>query len=310
MKLHVELTNRCTLKCPGCPRTQWQQLLRRPIEKNDLDMHDLYTFLDCPGGRAVDQFVLCGDYGDPIYYPGLFDFLKLFRDTKRYVIVTNGSHKNEKFWTELSGILGSQDLIMFSIDGLEDTNHLYRINSEWNDIMLGLDIMSNSACQVTWKTIIFNHNYQQLDRIKQLAYDKGCNFTAEKTHRFGNNDLRPPEQFVENNHVYNDAFAHDHSIEIVPSCMSEKTVSCDGYLYPCDWIRNPRTFYKSQLWKHREKWLDNLNIRQSNFDQAMTVVQDWTNWVRESSLNHSAEVPTLCRMKCRRDCGQNRYVDV
>jgi MoaA/NifB/PqqE/SkfB family radical SAM enzyme len=308
--LHIELTNRCVLGCPACPRTQWEEILKRPVEKTDLDYHDLAKFLDCEQGKKINSFLLCGDYGDTIYYPHLFDFLQYFRDNKSYHIHTNGSYRNKDFWLKLADTLTDQDTITFSIDGLEDTNHVYRINSNWNSIMLGLDIMSASKTKVIWKTIIFQHNYKQLAEIKKIALDKGCKFTAEKAHRFGNTDFEPPSEFVESNHVYQEIFNHDHSIEIHPSCTKEKTVSCDGYLYPCDWIRNPRTLYKSQLWKQKDNWLSKLNIKHTNYDEASTVVESWANWVRESSLAHSPLVDVLCRMKCRNGCQQNRYIEV
>ena len=69
MNLHLELTNRCVLECPACPRTQWRDLLKRPIEKKDLDFRELDRFLDCDQGKQITDFTLCGDYGDAIYYP-------------------------------------------------------------------------------------------------------------------------------------------------------------------------------------------------------------------------------------------------
>ena len=39
--LHVETTTRCTLKCPACPRTVWQDLIKQPIKKTDINLDDL-----------------------------------------------------------------------------------------------------------------------------------------------------------------------------------------------------------------------------------------------------------------------------
>lgn len=310
MNLHLELTNRCVLRCPACPRTQWHDLLKKPVPRNDLDFHDLHRFLDCSTGKKVDKFLLCGDYGDAIYYPKLFDFLNWFRSTKKYWIHTNGSHQPERFWHQLSELLTKDDHITFAIDGLAATNSIYRINSNWNSIMRAVDIMTNGSAKVHWKTIVFGYNYTDLEKIKQLALDKGCTFTAEKTHRYGNDSLIPPADFVEQNHVYQDQFSHDHTIEIEPSCLDTKTVGCDGILYPCDWIRNPRTFYKSLLWRQKDRWLSKLNIRDTDLDAALLVVQDWANHVRESSLKQLDTVDVLCRMKCRKGCKQIKTLEI
>ena len=79
--LHIETTNRCTLKCPACPRTVWHNLIKRPVPKADLNLDHLKSFLDCESMKEIDQFLLCGDYGDTIYYPRLFEMIKMFTDT-------------------------------------------------------------------------------------------------------------------------------------------------------------------------------------------------------------------------------------
>jgi MoaA/NifB/PqqE/SkfB family radical SAM enzyme len=308
--LHLELTNRCTLECPGCPRTQWRDLVKKPVEKMDLDINSLEKFLDCPGGQAIQEFLICGDYGDAIYYPALFDFLKKFRNNKTYVIYTNGSWRDNKFWTQLSEILTAQDTVIFSIDGLENTNHIYRRNSDWKSIMVGVDIMAKSSATLRWKTIIFNYNINQLPEIKKFAEDKGAIFTAEKTHRFGDNSLVPDDVMVETNYLFKPEYLTDDTLEIVPKCQQERTVTCDGYLFPCDWIRNPRTLYKSQLWKQKNRWIDKLKIADTDFDTAMGIVKDWSQFVRQSSIDHNPNVDILCKMKCRAGCDQDRYVEV
>lgn len=308
MNLHIETTNRCVLECPGCPRTQWRDLVKRPVDKSDLDAQALERFLDCDGGRLITDFTLCGDYGDVIYYPALFEFLQRFRSSRRFHLHTNGSHQRPEFWHRLREILTESDTVTFAVDGLEDTNAQYRVRSDWHSIMQAIGIMSGGRAPLTWKTIVFAHNYQQLAEIKQRARALGCQFRAEKTHRFGRDDLRPPAHLVEDNHEYQSWFDSNHAMEIEPSCVQERTVGCDGILYPCDWIRHPRTLYKSQLWHQR--WLDRLRINDINYDQAMDIVQQWADWVRGSSLAHSPQVDVLCRMKCRQGCRQDRRIEI
>ena len=63
----------------------------------------------------------------------------------------------------------------FSIDGLEDTNPIYRVNSKWNTIMDGASTLINELdkqqkqTQVSWRFIIFEHNYHQIVDIYKLA---------------------------------------------------------------------------------------------------------------------------------------------
>ena len=55
--LHIETTNRCTLKCPACPRTVWHNLIKRPVPKADLNLDHLKSFLDCESMKEIDQFL-------------------------------------------------------------------------------------------------------------------------------------------------------------------------------------------------------------------------------------------------------------
>jgi MoaA/NifB/PqqE/SkfB family radical SAM enzyme len=309
--LHIETTTRCTLACPACPRTTWHNILKKPVSKEDLDVDLLEKFLDCPGGKKLDKFILSGDYGDSIYYPDLIKLLQRFRDRVSFTIVTNGSRQTEKFWHTLAEVLTEKDTICFSIDGLEDTNHLYRINSDWSSIMKGVDIMVKSRAQVHWKTIVFKFNYDNLSAIKSFALAKGTTWHAEKTHRHGNTELEPPLEYIENNHVFQKEFVTNHGFEIEPRCEKDaKVITASGYLHPCDWIRNPQTFYKSQLWKQKDRWLEKVNLKNSTYDQAIMVIQDWENYVRQNSLQESDKVDILCKMLCRKGCVANNKVEI
>ena len=308
--LHIELTNRCTLACPACPRTTWQQLTKQPVEKSDLDIDLFEQFMDCDGGKKITKFVLCGDYGDCIYYPHLLEFIKRFRSSKTFNIHTNGSYKNQTFWTQLSELLTPEDSVIFGIDGLEATNHLYRRNSDWTSIMLGVDTIAKSSAKLLWQTIVFKFNHDSLPEIKQFAESRGASFYAIKTHRYGDNSLVPPDNFVHTDHVFKQEYHYDRSIIVEPRCEHEKAVTCEGKLFPCDWIRNPQTFYKSQLWKQKSRWIDKVDIKNNTYDQAVAVVKDWANYVRENSLTGSDNVDVLCRMKCRQGCNHNNTMEI
>merc|ERR1711965_434072 len=118
-------TNRCTLKCPACPRTVWQNLIKQPIKRADINLDDLKNFIDCKSGEDFERMTLCGDYGDTIYFPELFRMIKMFRH-KKFQIDTNGSYKTKAWWTELNSLLTEDDIVIFGIDGLGIENTKYR----------------------------------------------------------------------------------------------------------------------------------------------------------------------------------------
>ena len=295
--LQIETTTRCTLRCPACSRTIFAERLKRPVPHHDVDPDLVYRFLDCDQGHAVKTLVLCGDYGDSIYYPRLFEFLELFKPHKQISITTNGSYQTEQFWHELAGRLDSQDEMRFSIDGLEDTNHLYRVNSDWKSIMRGLDIMVAAGVQVVWDLNIFSFNYDRLAEIKQFAENRGARFVAKKTSRFLRADLEPPTQYIATDELYRPEYSqNDQAIEIEPDCrnVTRNTICSENYFWPCGFIRAPLTFYKSKLWQDKQSW----SIKGTTLTQLRkTVLKQWIAEIE----NNPAGADTICKMKCKRN---------
>jgi hypothetical protein len=49
---------------------------------------------------------------------------------------TNGGLRTKFWWQELANIMkGELDYAVFSIDGLADTNHIYRVDVNWDNVM-------------------------------------------------------------------------------------------------------------------------------------------------------------------------------
>jgi MoaA/NifB/PqqE/SkfB family radical SAM enzyme len=288
--MHIEPTSRCTLACPACPRTIIVEKFGS-FPKQDLNLKNLVNFLDCASGRALKNLCLEGNHGDPIYYPHLMEMIDTFRSNKIFTIVTNGSYQNEKFWSQLADRLTEKDLIIFSIDGLEHNNHLYRKNSNWESIMLGLKIMKQSKAQVGWKTLIFDYNYNEIDQIRDFAESQGVKFISQTTSRFGNDSLRPPENLVDKTREYSDDTQNINLLK--PQCQShaKEYISADGYYWPCCWVSSAFTLYKTQLWKDRQQW----STTGKTLDIMREHLADWTDQLQKNA--ETADV--VCKMMCK-----------
>lgn len=168
---HLELSSRCALACPKCPR----------VHLNSAD----FTFLDYE--RFENFFVesqregnlwklvhLCGNHGDPIYHPRLLDFIKLFKNHDVVVqLTTNGSHRSGSLWRDLIAMLTSRDSIIFSVDGLVDTLGLYRVGADWDSIYKAMKVVASSDVESVWKYIVFRHNEKQISKARTLATELG-----------------------------------------------------------------------------------------------------------------------------------------
>jgi len=92
---------------------------------------------------------------------------------------TNGGMRKPEFWAKM-GTLFSKKLrdhwswqITFSIDGLADTNHLYRRNVEWDKLVANAKAFIDAGGRAEWDYLIFKHNEHQIDEAKQLSKDMG-----------------------------------------------------------------------------------------------------------------------------------------
>ena len=141
-------------------------------------------------------------------------------------------------------------------------------------------------------------NYKKLDEIRKWAESKNMEWFSLITSRFGNKKIIPTKEFIKNEELYQESFEKNIPIEIIPRCLEACVVTCDGYFMPCDWIRNPLTFYRSELYLDKQKWIDNLEISKINLDVAYNVLNQWIKNVETKSKMGTAEV--LCKMKCRK----------
>ena len=84
--------------------------------------------------RQLKRVHSVGTYGDPIMNPevlDIYEWIRKLNPTCRLEMHSNGGARNQEFWRKC-GELGI--IVTFGIDGLEDTNHLYRRNVKWNKL--------------------------------------------------------------------------------------------------------------------------------------------------------------------------------
>lgn len=221
---HFEVSGKCTLKCPRCPRNDQDRV---PWFNKELDLDFFQRTLTTDLlSTKVKRITMCGDIGDPIYasqYIEIIDYIKRTNPKIHVYTITNGSHRSEKWWRQLAAVSNEYDTVNFSVDGYDDvSNNLYRINSDWDSIMAGMRIMAKeSSAFVYWATIVFAFNQDHLDHIKQLARDQGCD-GVQITHstKFGSkygeayggrsDPLEPRDEFISPTHRY-ERFFHDLS---------------------------------------------------------------------------------------------------
>lgn len=190
-EVHVEPTSKCQCLCPQCARAPYGKL-NRNLPLGHLPLSTLKRFFTPALCQNLTQVYFCGNFGDPNLYPDLHSALMYLREhgVKALKVFTNGTSNSPEWWTELAQILHRPtDQVVFSIDGLEDTNSRYRINANWQAILANVRAFISAGGQARWEFLIFEHNKHQVHEAIKLAADLGFKqFKLKKTKRFTQGD--------------------------------------------------------------------------------------------------------------------------
>lgn len=310
--VHIEISSKCVLKCPRCPRTELDlDSLNREITLAQFQKGFPPDVLDQIKGVAF-----CGHIGDPIYATEFLDIVKYIRDNSdtRIRIITNGSYRKERWWRNLGKLLDPHDHVTFSVDGWDqESNNLYRVNSDFNSIVLGIKTLrSSSQCRIAWSTIYFKFNEDRMADIEKVAKELGCDeFVAVKSSKFdgrylvnGIDPLKPKNTaqtlIYESRNV---DLSGRKSFLMIDStqrgahpwarCMrheKEVFIDVDGLVLPCPWFENGYQFHDF-IHDNRHR----LNIHNHTF----TEVLDSEIWNEFLALLNSENPPEVCKLKCK-----------
>ena len=131
---------------------------------------------------------MCGRLGDPPAARDCLAICEYLIDRDILVTIsTNGSLRTEKWWRELGNIFRRNgSFVEFHIDGLEDTNHLYRINTRYDKIINNARSYMETGAAAEWHFILFRHNEHQVEEALQRSRALGFrSFKLIDTIRFG-----------------------------------------------------------------------------------------------------------------------------
>jgi hypothetical protein len=178
-QLHIELTNACNAACPMCTRFHVNSPLIRPdLEIDQITIDKFKKYFPPEVIKRCDVILFCGVHGDPGMARDLYEICEYIDQVSPSTTVrmnTNGGMRKPEFWAKL-GALFAKKLndhwswqCTFSIDGLGDTNHLYRRNVEWDKLMANVNAFIGAGARAEWDYLIFKHNEHQIDEAKEMS---------------------------------------------------------------------------------------------------------------------------------------------
>ena len=282
--LQLDVTTVCQASCISCPRET--DLNFDKAIKHHLSINEILKSFSEDQIKQLDKMYLCGNYGEPAAGAYTQDILRYFRKINATITLgmhTNGGLQSVGWWHDLGRILNhSNDYCVFSIDGLEDTNHIYRKNVNWNNIIANAESYISAGGCAQWDMLVYKHNQHQVEDCEKLARKMGFTwFRAKVSKRPYLNGLEAPVGWqpsgnqigniecyaLENNSVYMDAYGN-----VNPCCWHGMTYTPNAIIKNFDEIK--------------ASW--NTDSPDSICQEACSVYKNKTNfksqWQREIQL--------------------------
>jgi len=274
--LQLEISSYCNAACPQCPRNinGGSTIPDLPLQNWSLTQfeHVIKQFKN----SALELIYFCGTYGDPMMNPHIVKMCELIRQlypSCKIGIHTNGGLQYKGVYRNLAKTI---DFCAFGIDGLEDTNHLYRRKVNWNKVIENAKEFIDNGGKAIWDFIVFEHNQHQVESARQLSLDLGfSNFNVKKTSRFLNHlheyvseidvqnnqdeieyTIRMPtdESFI--NPAYklikttNESYFKNAKISCNACRINEVYIGCEGLVFPCGWLHD--RMYGDKIKQHSD----------------------------------------------------------
>jgi sulfatase maturation enzyme AslB (radical SAM superfamily) len=286
---------------------------------------DALTSITAESTPNLKCVVFEGDKGDSAMNPNMYELITHFGFVKSIRMYTNGGVQKASWWEKLATIPNLE--IVWSIDGLEDTNHLYRVNVKYSKVMTNLKAFVAAGGRAVWKCILFKHNQHQIQNIKATAKDIGIPvlFRSCDTFRFNNkavwpvkidgvysHDLLPTtlsemdikqQADYENLHTYRNIVFLPKSRDLLcPWSKNHKMyINCQGHVVPCCMMHFDTThdyYGKTQLLNIVGGTFDNISLYHHSLADILNKSVFYSNSLEDSLKNKNTRLS-----QCDRSCG-------
>jgi MoaA/NifB/PqqE/SkfB family radical SAM enzyme len=233
---------------------------------NDWTVEDYKKIINEEVLKQVGHLYFCGNFGDPIINHDLLEMCEYTSGVNPDLLVrihTNGGARTTDWWRKLAKVLPENHAVIFGIDGLEDTHHLYRIGTKFETVIRNARAFIEAGGNAEWVFIKFKHNEHQIEEAESLAKRVGFSqFVVKNTNRFidgesfnvhdkeGNTiyKLNPPSdnviKFIDKKVVSKiDDWIKTSTIKC--KALDEKEIYIDAHkkVYPCCFLASSTYYY-------------------------------------------------------------------
>jgi MoaA/NifB/PqqE/SkfB family radical SAM enzyme len=187
--VQIEISNKCQASCPMCSRNVRGGLPNENLVEAEWTLEGFKRIFDEEVLGVVKKIIFCGCYGDPMMNNDFIEMVRYTRSINKDLFITintNGGARNNDWWAELARVLENKNhIVVFGIDGLEDTHHLYRIGTTYQRVVDHAKAFIDAGGSAEWQFILFKHNEHQIEEARARSKEVGfIKFTLIDTYRF------------------------------------------------------------------------------------------------------------------------------
>ena len=281
--LHIEPTDVCQAACPLCARETDPAFDKHT--QNHLTLTQIQKHFSDRVISNLDKMFMCGVYGDPAAGKHTREIYQYFRSVNPTITLgmnTNGALQNRSWWYDLGKLFSqSRDYVVFSIDGLADTNHIYRRNVDWVKLMNNIRGYISAGGSAHWDMLVYQHNEHQVDQCERMARDIGFTWFRAKVSNRGlyNSRLQPATGWQLPVAAQGPINCH---------ALKEKSAYIDaqGQLSPCCWLGESRSNTITDIEQVQPTWKSNTpnSICQITCGTTDSKTSFSNQWQREVEL--------------------------
>jgi MoaA/NifB/PqqE/SkfB family radical SAM enzyme len=333
-QIHLEITNNCQASCPMCSRNYHGGLKNPLIKIQEWSIDDFTKIINQEVLDQITSIYFCGNFGDPLLNDNLVEMCQYIKDNSDVSvrIHTNGSLRNKNWWKSLYSALPEEHLVIFGIDGLEDTHSIYRIGTDFNKIIENAKCFISAGGRAEWVFISFQHNEHQIEEARYLAKKYGFErFTVKNSSRFVGekifpvydknknviNELRPPTgsiiKFLDKDALKNYREIVSNS-EIDCYALKNKEIYIDAYknLMPCCFLASIPYNYNPDnnvLFEIKQEILKQYNNLTADLKSINSLERSLKEIIDSSEyqLVWDQYWTTKKLITCVRTCGKNEF---